>query len=280
LARRGVIAGDFAIVGSEWIGPTPATEYRDMTMTCSKLHPLVSTALLTASLTGCLGGSSPYCEESITILESADSPTPADKTAAEILAVIEGTHASELEWTEQVGDGVRVEVTPGGSGTTPLTLTLDYEGGEVRWVDSKRVEPPGPTNEIYVECLPRLEIDATLGFTSEDGAFAELFDVVVTAEADYGGELHWASVLQVFDPVALMGMLEITSVEPADPDEIEYHVDFGIPLDDQTDLEPGVPRGYVDGFAVYEGHGPAPEGTVAIGVLELGKFGPIESASE
>jgi hypothetical protein len=249
-------------------------------MTYSKLAFLVPTALLAASATGCLSASSPYCEESITILESADSPTPADKSAADILAVIEGTHLSELEWTEQIGDGVRVEVTPGGSGSTPLTLSIEYEGGEVRWVDSELVEPPGPTNEIYVECLPRLEIDAKLGFTSEDGAFAEVFDVVVSSEANYSGELHWASVLEVFDPSALLGMLEIQSVEPEDPDEIEYHIDFGIPLDDETDLEPGVPRGYIDGFAVYEGHGPAPDGTVAIGTLELGKFGPIESQSQ
>lgn len=258
----------------------PGHETRDMTMTCSKLGPIVSIALLTASLSGCLGGSSPYCEESITILESADSPTPADKSAADVLAVIEGAHVSELAWTEQAGDGVQVEVTPGGSGVTPLTLSIDYEGGEVRWVDSVLVEPPGPTNEIYVECLPRLEIDAKLGFASEDGAFAELFDVVISSEANYSGELHWASVLRVFDPAALMGMLEIVSVEPEDPDEIEYQIDFAIPLDEETDLEPGVPRGRVDGFAVYDGHGPASAGTVAVGVLQLAEFGPIESESE
>jgi hypothetical protein len=249
-------------------------------MTCCQLGSLVCTALLTAALTGCLSASSPYCEESIVILDSADSPTSADKTAADVLAVIEGAHVSELAWTEQADDGVQVEVTPGGSGTTPLTLTIDYAGGEIRWVDSKVVVPPGPTNAIFVECLPRLEIDATLGFASEDGAFAELFDVVITAQADHGGELHWASVLQVFDPATLRGMLEIESVEPEDPDEIEYHIDFGVPLDEQTDLEPGVPRGYVDGFARYEGHGPAPAGTVAIGPIELGKFGPVESASQ
>lgn len=245
-----------------------------MTMTGWNLELFAAIALLALAPSGCLGGSSPYCEESVTILASADSPTPADKTAAEILAVIEGEHTSELEWTEQTGDGVQVEVTPGGSGTTPLTLTIDHAGGEVRWVDSEVVYPPGPTNEIYVECLPRLEIDAKLGFTSEDGAFAELFDVVVRAEANYSDELHWARVLEAFEPDALSGMLEVLSVEPKDPDEIEYHVDFGIPLDDETDLEPGVPRGYVDGFAVYEGHGPAPAGTVAIGVLELARFGP------
>ncbi|MFV8749175.1 hypothetical protein ACNOYE_01350 [Nannocystaceae bacterium ST9] len=244
------------------------------------ITPITPALLLTLALTGCLGGSSPYCEETITILESADSPTPADKTAADILALIEGEHVAEFAWTEQGGDGVRVEVSPGGSGTTPLTLSIDHQQGEVRWVDSELVDPPGPNNEIDVNCLPRLEIDAKLGFTTEDGAFAELFDVVVKAEANYEGELHWASILHVFDPAQLAGMLEVLSVEPEDPDEIEYHVDFGIPLDEYTDLEPGVPRGYVDGFATYEGHGPAPAGTVAVGMLELGSFGPVESEGQ
>ncbi len=231
---------------------------------------------LALALTGCLSGSTPTCEESVTILESADSPTPANKTAAEVLAVIEGEHASELVWVEQGDDGVRVEVMPGGSGTSPLTLSIEHQGGEIRWVDSELVTPPGPVNSIYVECLPRLEIDAKLGFASEDGAFAELFDVVVKAEADYSGELHWASVLKIFDPEQLLGMLEIVSVEPEDPDHIEYEIDFGIPLDEQTDLEPGVPRGYVDGFARYDGHGPAPAGTVAVGILTLAQFGPLD----
>ncbi len=247
-----------------------------MAMTRSK--PPAFVAGLVIALTGCLGSSSPYCEETITILASADTPSPSGMSAADILAVIEGEHTSELAWTEQSSNAVQVTVMPGGSGTTPLTLTIDYEAGEVRWVDSEVVYPPGPTDAIYVECLPRLEFDARLGFVSEDGAFAESREIVVVAEANNSGELHWASVLEVFDPTTLMGMLEIVKVEPKNPDQIEYHFDFGIPLDEQTDLEPGVPRGYVDGFAVYEGHGPAPSGTVALGQLELASFGPLDAS--
>lgn len=236
-------------------------------------RPLVFALL--AVLPGCLGASSPSCEETVTVLADVTSPTPADRSAADLLAVIEGEHTSELVWTQQDDDAVVVEIER--SGTTPLTLTIAYEGGEVRWVDNQTLDPPGPNDAIDVECLPRLEIDAKLGLTTGDGAFAELFDVVVRAEANYSNELHWAEVLHEFDPEGLVGALEVLSVSPADPDEIEYHVDLRVPLDEYTDLMPGVPRGYVDGFAVYEGHGPAPSGAVAIGRFELASFGPLDS---
>lgn len=232
--------------------------------------------LLVASLAfapGCLDPATPYCEETITLLDGPDAVTAADLSAAEVLAIVAGEHASELEWLAPDGEGIDVE-TSATPGTTPLVLALAYAGGELRWVDSRYVDPPGPNDAVYVECLPRLEIDATLAVTSEDGLLAEHFDVVVVAEANASNELHWASISHALEPDALAGTLEIQSITPPDPDELEYQLELAIPLDEYTDPTPGVPRGYLGGSAIYRGHGLAPSGYVALATFAFAYFGP------
>lgn len=147
----------------------------------------------------------PYCQETVTVLDSLDTPTPAGVTAGEIFDIIAGERSAELEYTQPGGGAVHVEIEPGGEGSTLLTLLSRQAHGEVRWVDAQEVYPtgPGPVAEIGVHCPNRIEIDAQLEFDSEDGVFAELFDVVVSVDMDefeYSGELGLARIHEPFDP--------------------------------------------------------------------------------
>src|SRR5690606_24482696 len=126
--------------------------------------PLLSWIPCAAALalaSGCLQSKSPYCEETVTVLDSLDSPTPAGVTAGEVLALIEGERSSELIYKEPGGGAVHVEIEPGGEGSTELTLALTREdGGGLRWIDAEEVEPsgPGPTLDIAIDCPDRIEI--------------------------------------------------------------------------------------------------------------------------
>jgi hypothetical protein len=128
-------------------------------------------------VSGCFETQYPYCEETVTVLDSLDSPTPAGVTAGEIFALIEGERSSELIYTEPGGGAVHVEIEPGGEGSTALTLALTRKSsGGLRWIEAEAVYPtgPGPVAEIGVYCPNRIEIDGQLSFASADGVFAEL----------------------------------------------------------------------------------------------------------
>lgn len=231
--------------------------------------------------TACVQSRSPYCEESVTVLESLDTPSPAGPTAAEIFAVVEGQRMTELEYVPDESDAVFVDIEPGGEGSTSLVLELTREAaGELRFVDAEVVYPPGPTNEIAVDCPDRIEIDAKLGFSSGDGVFAELFDVVVAADVEQpggesGGELGVARIRREFDPAGLMGALEVLSIDPPNPDAVDYALEVHYPLTETAageDGEIGQPRGYVGGGAQYSS-GKGKDATVTYGVFHIATFG-------
>lgn len=228
----------------------------------------------------------PYCEETVTVLESLESPTPAGVTAGEILRVIEGERSSELLYTKAGGGAVHVEIEPGGEGSTGLTLALTREhAGELRWIDAEEVYPtgPGPVAEIAIDCPDRIEIDATLSFASADGVFAELFEVIVAVDVresyatdpDIGGELGVARILESFDPMALMGAFTVVSIDPPNPDTVDYELEIHYPLTEDAIAdggEIGQPRGSVGGGAQYTS-GKGRDATVSYGSFSIATFG-------
>jgi hypothetical protein len=222
----------------------------------------------------------PYCEETVTVLESLDSPTPAGATPNEIFALIEGERSADFEYTEPNGDAMHVEIEPGGEGSTALALSR-AANGELRWVDAEEVYPtgPGPVAEIAVYCPDRLEIDAQLELETADGVFAEIFDVVVGIDMDsvegIGGELGVAVIREDFDPAGLMGALEVISIDPANPDSVDYNVEIHYPLQEWAVEEGGAigqPRGMVGGGAQYTS-GKGKDAYVSYGVFHIGTFG-------
>lgn len=224
----------------------------------------------------------PHCEETATVLDSLDSPTPAGVTAREIFALIEGERSAELEYKEPGGGSVHVEIEPGGEGSTALSLGLSRKpNGELRWIDAEEVHPtgPGPVAEIAVYCPDRLEIDAQLELDTADGVFAELFEVVVGVDMDevegIGGELGVARIHERFDPADLMGALEVISIDPANPDSVDYELEIHYPLaewavEDSDAI--GQPRGMVGGGAQYTS-GKGNDASVSYGMFHIGTFG-------
>lgn len=90
-------------------------------------------------------------------------------------------------------------------GTTPLTLLID-EIDEARFVDSEAVYPEeGVFPAIGIECPDRVELDATGHFTTDDGAFAEVFATTLSATA---AEVTTFSA--VLDATTLQGSYDAT----------------------------------------------------------------------
>jgi hypothetical protein len=232
------------------------------------------------STSACLPTQYPYCEETVTVLDSLDSPTPAGVTAGELLALVEGQRTAEFAYAEAGGEAVHVSIEPGGAGSTELTLDLSRPAnGALRWIDSVEVDPtgPGPTADIAVHCPNRLELDAELSFATADGVFAELFDVTVAAEIDgggSGGELRVARIVRAFDPAALMGALTVVSIDPPNPDSVDYSLEIHYPLTESAAEggEIGEPRGFVGGGAQHT-HGTGKNAAVSYGSFTIGRFG-------
>jgi len=233
-------------------------------------------------LTGGCETQYPHCEETVTVLDSLDSPTPAGVTAREVFELVEGQRETELLYSEPGGGSIHVDIEPGGEGSTALSLAVSrHKSGELRWIDSKEVEPtgPGPIAEIAVDCPDRIEIDAQLSFATADGVFAELFDVVIAAEIDefneVTGPLGLARIRQVFDPAELMGALAVVSIDPPSPDHVDYELEIHYPLTEhaaEDGGEIGEPRGYVGGGAQYTS-GKGRDAAVSYGIFHIGTFG-------
>jgi len=244
-----------------------------MTMTT---HPLALTALfaLVAASTACddNNASVPYCEDVETTVLSLDDETPAGITPGEVLGLIEGERQMPLDYADAPAGGVEVSIDPGGEGSTDLTLDLQPLG-EVRWIETEEVYPPGGIQAaIAVECNDRLEIDAELGFASNDGVFDEIFAVTVRAELDEyaGDELRWATINHAFEPDELDGDFNVVSVTPEDPTRVDYNLDLRYPLG-ADDEQLGQPRGTIGGGAEYD------QGDTAVwGRFVIASFGDVE----
>ena len=109
--------------------------------------------------------------------------------------------------------------------------------------------------------------------------FAELFEVVVQAEIDeYNettGPLSVARIRQAFDPGALLGAFAVVSIDPPNPDSVDYEIEIHYPLAEHAVEDGGaigVPRGSVGGGAQYTS-GQGSDATVSYGMFHIGTFG-------
>ena len=105
-------------------------------------------------------------------------------------------------------------------GETSLTVTISYDGGEIRQIESQPAEGENQ-NEIGFECLHRMEIDVSVGFSTEDGAFAETWQAVLAqsiAAEQVGLDDPYLSA--EFDPAGIAGSFEILSIAGETPDSV------------------------------------------------------------
>jgi hypothetical protein len=115
-------------------------------------------------------------EEVESIIEDPNAPLPGfDSAAADYIALIEGTFVGSFSWLPEDGP-----VTVEHAGTTsPLTMTVSYDGGEIRLIEVELLGQP-PQGEGIEACGNILQIDVVLGFETEDGLFSESFEVPIT----------------------------------------------------------------------------------------------------
>lgn len=100
-------------------------------------------------------------------------PTITGKTAEQLLDSLAGNFEGTLEWH---GGGDEVNVMPS-SGSTELSLSLEYQGGKIWFLDreARNLAP----NERLV-CIDELMIHATLTLETSDGALGGQWPVVAT----------------------------------------------------------------------------------------------------
>jgi len=152
------------------------------------------------------------CEETVTVL-GLDEVSALGFSAAEILAIAEGSHEAPLFWH----DGV-ITVGPE-SGEHSLVVDVAYSGGEIRLVDSK--PEFGPDEEG--RCAPRLEIDAEIGLHSDGGAIAETFKTTLEAVRP---EVAMLSLELELD--AVEGSLEVLATDPEEGKAGPINIGIGI----------------------------------------------------
>ncbi len=156
------------------------------------------------------------CDETTTTLDGAgDVSALVGVSADDVLTVTGGGFVVPATWS---ADTSLLTQSPLG-GETQLTVTIDFEGGEIREIESVPNEDGG--QEIAMDCLHRLEIDVTLGVETDDGAFAESWPATLTQSLASGGAgLATPALLADFDPYALAGNFEILSIEGEAPDAV------------------------------------------------------------
>lgn len=144
--------------------------------------------------------------ETLSIIDDLDDELPAfGATVNDYLALVEGTFLGDFSWLPNDGP-----LTVEHAGTTsPLTVTVTYEGGEIRLTEVELLgQSPGDPPEV---CGNRLEIDVTLGFATEDGLFAESFAVPLLINSH--SEEPQPSFYFSLDTEALDGQLSLDDFE-------------------------------------------------------------------
>ena len=94
-----------------------------------------------------------------------DDPSEGGFNAAGVLLVLEGQANLILEYPDELTDG--------------LEVTITYNGGAIFW--RERESSGAVTADLAADCFDALEIEVDLGFTSDDGNFAESWPVTLRA---------------------------------------------------------------------------------------------------
>jgi len=131
-----------------------------------------------------------------------DDASPLGFTGADVVALVGGEHAGQLAWAK--------------GGMTGVTVTFEYAGGQVHFVDREwKDDGSGTAAEISTDCNDVIEVPGILSFATADGAFAESWPANVIAEtkatATSGAKL---------DLEHLQGTYTVTEVDPASFDQV------------------------------------------------------------
>ncbi len=155
------------------------------------------------------------CDETVTLL-AQDEDSPLGFSADDILDFAEAAHEEILGY-------------PSGEATW-LTVTISYDAGEIRFVDSEPAEVEGDS-EVQLAapyCEDRLEIEARVTFATDDGLFDEQQETVLSMTNP-----DVVSFFLSLAPEELGGTYQL-EVPPGaeDYDEVEIMIDGLVDRDD------------------------------------------------
>jgi len=110
-------------------------------------------------------------------------------------------------------------------------VTVSYEGGEIREIESQPVEGngDGTAPDIAVICRHRLEVEVMVDFSTSDGAFTERWQalLVKSVNAEDNG-FDDPSLTAEFDPAEIEGGFEIISISGQEPDSVSGRLSTSI----------------------------------------------------
>lgn len=120
-------------------------------------------------------------EEVVSIVEDLSAALPGfGGSVDDYLGLVEGSFAGEFSWLPN--DGF-LSIEHAGT-SSALTMSVSYEGGEVRLTEVELVGQPPQGGELAGECSNVLEVDMTLDFATADGLFAEALQVPIRIYSD------------------------------------------------------------------------------------------------
>ena len=134
--------------------------------------------------------------------------------------------------TTIAGGDHTADVTYSTGDTTSLTLSVLYQDGDIRYIDSEVEEVPDGqvAPAIMPECLDRLEVDVSLEAATDDGALAESWTSTLTAYEEQS-----IGVYQELDIDALSGTLDVASfVSSSDYEELSAWISAEITVTTMT----------------------------------------------
>ncbi len=183
------------------------------------------------------------CDESVEVL-SLDETSPIGIAGQDMLDAYAKVWTSAFEYTDRD--------TP-----TELTLTVDYSGGEVRFIDAEeptdrqvQAKETGGANQ----CPDRIEVDVIAQLTTADGAFDEPLEVALWAV-----DQAWSQFTITIDATQLAGSWQPDHFDLADYD--------GAELDIRADFY-GEPSGSMTVYSLKECEGEDCDGSCTDGLCE------------
>jgi hypothetical protein len=114
------------------------------------------------------------CVFTPTVLASVDDVGITSLSASDVLAEAEGTFVGRIAWLDE--EPLR---WAGSTEPSDLTITVSYDGGEIRSIDAELLECP---NLNGCACEDRLEVDVTWRIVSADGVLDETWVAPVLHE--------------------------------------------------------------------------------------------------
>jgi hypothetical protein len=155
------------------------------------------------------------CEDSVSALSSIDAVSELlGWSADDLLGWADGGFTVTAAWST---DSSILTQSPQG-GETELVVTIAYDGGEIREIDSQPVEGE---HELAMDCQPRLEVEVIITVATADGAFDETWSAVLSRSVSYQTDDEQPLMLRAeFDPAGLAGSFEIESISGPAPDSV------------------------------------------------------------